>query len=39
MVNLDIRDLCDMLHRKEKGDDHDSVLVERVDDMLMKLER
>jgi hypothetical protein len=39
MVNLDIQDLCDMLHRKEKGDDHNSILVERVDDMLMKLER
>jgi hypothetical protein len=39
MVNLDIQDVCDMLHRKEKGDDHNSILVERVDDMLMKLER
>lgn len=39
LVNLDIQDLCDMLHRKENGDDHNSILVERVDDMLMRLER
>jgi hypothetical protein len=39
IVNLDIKDLCDMLHLKDEGDDHNTILVERVDDMLMKLER
>ena len=39
IVNLDVNDLCDMLHLKDKGDDHNTILVDRVDDMLMKLER
>lgn len=39
IINLDIKDLCDMLHRKDSGDDHNTILVERVDEMLMRLER
>jgi hypothetical protein len=39
IVNLNIDDLCKMLHLKDRGDDHNAILVERVDEMLMKLER
>jgi hypothetical protein len=39
MINLNMEDLCDMLFRKDRGDDHNALLVERVDEMLMKLER
>jgi len=39
LINLDIDDLCEMLHLRDRGDDHNSVLVDRVDEMLVKLER
>jgi hypothetical protein len=39
IINLDIEDMCAMLHLKDQGDDHNAILVERVDDMLMMLER
>jgi hypothetical protein len=39
IINLDVDDLCEMLHRKDSGDDYDALLVERVDEMLMRLER
>jgi Restriction endonuclease len=39
MINLNVGDLCTMLALKDDGDDHNAVLVDRVDDMLMKLER
>jgi hypothetical protein len=39
IVNLDLDDLCKMLHYKDVGDDHNSLLIERIDDMLMRLER
>jgi hypothetical protein len=39
VINLTADDLCNMLHLKDSGDDHNAVLVERVDEMLMKLER
>lgn len=39
IINLDLEDLCNMLHRKDRGDDHNAVLIERVDEMLIKLER
>ena len=39
IINLDIEDMCAMLHLKDQGDDHIAILVERVDDMLMMLER
>jgi Restriction endonuclease len=39
MINLSMDDLCSMLNLKDNGDDHNTVLMERVDEMLMKLER
>jgi hypothetical protein len=39
IVNLNIDDLCKMLRMKDQGDDHNAVLVDKVDEMLMKLER
>jgi hypothetical protein len=39
MINLSMDDLCNMLNLKDNGDDHNTVLLERVDEMLMKLER
>lgn len=39
IINLTVADLCKMLHLKDSGDDHNSVLVDIVDDMLRKLER
>jgi hypothetical protein len=39
LINLNLDDICDMLHRRDKGDDHNSILVDRVDEMLTKLER
>jgi hypothetical protein len=39
IVNLDLNDLCSMLHRRDRGEDHNSVLADRVDEMLMSLER
>jgi hypothetical protein len=39
MVNLNIKQLCEMLHLKDNGDDHNTILVATVDDMLMRLER
>jgi hypothetical protein len=39
MINLSLEDLCSMLKLKDDGDDYNAVLVEHVDQMLMKLER
>jgi restriction endonuclease len=39
IVNLTVDDVCDMLGRKDKGDDPNALLVDKVDEMLMKLER
>jgi hypothetical protein len=39
IINLNVDDLCRMLHLKDQGDDHNAVLVEYVDKMLMALER
>jgi hypothetical protein len=39
MVNLNIKQLCEMLHLRDNGDDHNTILVAIVDDMLMRLER
>jgi hypothetical protein len=39
IVNLTVDDICKMLHLKDSGDDHNSVLVDLVDEMLRKLER
>jgi hypothetical protein len=39
IVNISVSDLCEMLELKDSGDDPNSMLMERVDEMLMKLER
>jgi hypothetical protein len=39
IVNLTVDEICDMLDLKDKGDDPNAVLVDKVDEMLMKLER
>lgn len=39
IVNLDIKDICEMLRLKDTGDEHNIILIERIDDMLMRLER
>ena len=39
MINLSISDLCKMLELKDNGDDPNTVLLDRLDDMLMRLER
>jgi hypothetical protein len=39
IINLTIDHVCEMLHLKDNGGDHNGVLVERVDEMLMRLER
>jgi hypothetical protein len=39
IVNLDVKDLCELLKRRDAGDDHNALLVERLDKMLMMLER
>jgi hypothetical protein len=36
---LTVDDICKMLSLRDRGEDHNSVLVERLDDILMKLER
>lgn len=39
IVNLDVDDVCDMLALRDRGSEYNIVLVDRVDEMLMKLER
>jgi hypothetical protein len=39
IINLTVSEVCEMLHLKDAGDDHNTILVERVDEMLMRLER
>jgi hypothetical protein len=39
IINLSVEDLCLMLHRKDSGDDPNALLLDRVDEMLMRLER
>jgi hypothetical protein len=39
ILNFSLDDLCEMLHRKDEGDDALAVISERLDDMLIKLER
>ena len=39
IINLSVEDLCMMLHRKDSGDDPNALLLDRVDEMLMRLER
>jgi hypothetical protein len=39
IVNLTDDDICNMLDLRDKRDDHNAVLVDKVDEMLMKLER
>lgn len=36
---LNVEDICNMLKLRDRGDDHNKILTERLDEMLMKLER
>lgn len=39
IINLNINQLCDMLHAKDDNDDPNSVILDIVDEMLMTIER
>lgn len=39
IINLSIDDICEMLHRKDNGDDVYQVIAGRLDEMLIRLER
>ena len=39
ILNLSIDDVCDMLHEKDRQNDPNSILMSKLDEMLMKLER
>jgi hypothetical protein len=39
ILSLSVKELCDMLHARDKGSDHMITLVEKLDAMLMGLER
>jgi hypothetical protein len=39
IVNLTVQDICDMLHEKDDKNDANSLLLAKIDQMLMRLER
>lgn len=39
IINLTIDDICDMLHEKDQRNDPNSILMSKLDEMLMRIER